>query len=150
MTDSKFTLTSIPPLNTTSGGQEVTEQTLKNQRQSPTEPHTKPTEMNCFKLFITEPWLICELIVYEGIRRLPTFSNDFSPEAVRPFSSYFTYSIYRSGGTNDCVFCSGRIRTLIAMATYILHRLKPHFVPHQIRRVRFGQLNYLSPPVIRY
>ena len=27
------------------------------------------------------------------------------------------------GGTNNCVFSSGRIRTLVAMATYSSHRL---------------------------
>ena len=56
--------------------------------------------------------LIDELIVYAGIhrpsvvRRLSTFSS----EAEKPFFSNFT--IYRFGGTNNCVFGSGRIRTL--------------------------------------
>ena len=39
------------------------------------------------------------------------------------FFSYFTYSIYRSGERIIVFFCSGRIRTLVAMATYSSHRL---------------------------
>ena len=35
------------------------------------------------------------------------------------FLPYFTYSIYRQGGTYQIVFCPNRIRTLVAMATYI-------------------------------
>ena len=39
------------------------------------------------------------------------------------FFSYFTYSIYRSGERIIVFFCSGRIRTIVAMATYSSHRL---------------------------
>ena len=39
------------------------------------------------------------------------------------FFPYFTYSIYRSGEGIIVFFCSGRIRTLVAMATYSSHRL---------------------------
>ena len=35
----------------------------------------------------------------------------------------FAYSIYRLGGTYKCVFCSNRIRTLVAMADYSFHWL---------------------------
>ena len=34
------------------------------------------------------------------------------------FFSYFKYSIYRLGERIIVFFCSGRIRTLVAMATY--------------------------------
>ena len=66
-----------------------------------------------------------ELIAYEGIHRPSVrelyFTSHLKPRS-RLFSS-FTYSIYRSGGTNNCVFRSGQIRTLVAMATYSSHRL---------------------------
>ena len=39
------------------------------------------------------------------------------------FFSYFTYSIFRSGVQIIVFFCSGRIRTLVAMATYSSNRL---------------------------
>ena len=39
------------------------------------------------------------------------------------FFSYFTYSIYRLGERIIVFFCSGRIRTLVAMATYSSHTL---------------------------
>ena len=79
--------------------------------------------------------LTFELIVYKGIRHpsvrpfvvRPSVCQHFqTTSSLKPrsrFFSYFTYSIYRSGGTNNCVFCSGRIRTLVAIATYSSHRL---------------------------
>ena len=39
------------------------------------------------------------------------------------FFSYFTYSIYRSRERIIVCFCSGRIRTVVATATYSSHRL---------------------------
>ena len=39
------------------------------------------------------------------------------------FFSYFIYSIYRLGERIIVFFCSGRIRTLVAMATYSSHTL---------------------------
>ena len=39
------------------------------------------------------------------------------------FFSYFTYSIYRLGEQIIVFFCSGQIRTLVAMATYSSHTL---------------------------
>ena len=54
------------------------------------------------------------------VRRLSTFSNDFSSDS---FHISYTASKGR-WGTNNCVFkCSGRMRTLVAMATYSFHRL---------------------------
>ena len=54
------------------------------------------------------------------IRRRSTFSNGFSSDS---FHIAYTASKGR-WGTNNCVFkCSGRIRTLVAMATYSFHRL---------------------------
>ena len=76
--------------------------------------------------------LIGELIVYTGIRRPSvrpssvrpsTFSNDISSEAVRPIFSILHTKHLQVGGTKSCVFYSGRIRTLVAMATYSFHRL---------------------------
>ena len=49
---------------------------------------------------------------------LSTFSNAFSFEAVMPILFIFHISIYRSRERN-----SGLIRTLVAIATYILQRL---------------------------
>ena len=62
--------------------------------------------------------------VYEGIRRPPvvrqsTFSNDISE--ADSFHISHVASIGR--GTNNCVFCSGRIRILVAMVTCSSHRL---------------------------
>ena len=57
------------------------------------------------------------------VRRREHFQTTSPLKPRSRFFSYFTYSIYRSGGTNNCVFCSGRIRTLVAMATYSSHRL---------------------------
>ena len=78
--------------------------------------------------------LIGELIVYTGIRRPSgvrpssvrrpsTFSNDISSEAVRPILSILRTKHLQVGGTKSNVFYSGRIRTLVAMATYSFHRL---------------------------
>ena len=77
--------------------------------------------------------LIGELIVYKGIRRPSVvrpsvvrpsaFSNDISSEAEKPILFIFhIYHLYL-GGTNNCVFCSGQIRTLVVMATYSSYRL---------------------------
>ena len=52
-----------------------------------------------------------------------TFSNNFSSEAARPILLIFYIKHLYVGGTNNCVFCSGRIRTLVSMATYSFHRL---------------------------
>ena len=72
--------------------------------------------------------LICELIVYEGIRRpsvhhMSTFSNDISSEAVKPILFITSHIASIGRGTNNCVFRSGWIRTLVAVATYNSHRL---------------------------
>ena len=72
--------------------------------------------------------LIGELIVYTGIRRPSirrpsTFSNDISSEAVRPIFSILHTKHLQVGGTKSYVFYSGRMRTLVAMATYSFHRL---------------------------
>ena len=75
--------------------------------------------------------LIGELIVYEGIRR----------PSVRPSVNIYKRHLLWSrevdsfrishiasiagwgGGKKSCVFCSNRIRTLVAIATYSSHRL---------------------------
>ena len=56
-----------------------------------------------------------------GIRP-STFSNDFSFEAVRPKLLIFGIKHSQEGGTKNVVFCSDRIRTLVAIATYSSHR----------------------------
>ena len=86
-----------------------------------------------FLAHLSRRLILGELIVYEGIRRpsvvrpsvvrLSTFSNDISSEAEKPILFIFHIKHLYVGGTNNCVFCSGRIRTLVAMATYISHRL---------------------------
>ena len=70
--------------------------------------------------------LIGELIVYKGICLLSVRQHFQTTSPLKPrsrFFSYFTYSIYRSGERIIVFFCSGRIRTLVAMATYSSHRL---------------------------
>ena len=77
--------------------------------------------------------LIGELIVYTGIRRPSvrrrsvrpsTFSNDISSEAVRPIFSILHTKHLQVWGTKSYVFFySGRMRTLVALATYSFHRL---------------------------
>ena len=86
--------------------------------------------MEIFELFLAHlsRRLIGELIVYSGIRRPfivrpSTFSNDISSEAVRPILSILHTKHLQVGGTKSYVFYSGRIRTLVAMATYSSHRL---------------------------
>ena len=54
---------------------------------------------------------------------LSTFSNDVSSEVVRPKLLIFGIKHSQEGGTKNLVFCSDRIRTLVAMATYTSHRL---------------------------
>ena len=74
--------------------------------------------------------LIGELIVYGGIRRpfvvvrrrREHFQTTSPLKPLGRFFSYITYSIYRQGGRNNCVFVP-MIRTLVAMATYSFHRL---------------------------
>ena len=52
-----------------------------------------------------------------------TTSNDISSEAVWPKLLIFDIKHPQEGGTKNVVFCSDRIRTLAAMATYTSHRL---------------------------
>ena len=70
--------------------------------------------------------LIVELIVYTGIRR-PSVRQHFQTTSPLKqgggFFPYSTYSIYRKGEQKVMFFYSGRIRTLVAMANYISHRL---------------------------
>ena len=70
-----------------------------------------------------------ELIGKVGIRRpsvvrpsSSTISNDISSEAVWPKLLIFGIKYPQEGGTKN-VFCSDRIRTLVAMPTYTSHRL---------------------------
>ena len=51
-----------------------------------------------------------------------TISNDISSEAVWPKLLIFGIKHPQEGGTKNVVFCSDRIRTLVAMATYTSHR----------------------------
>ena len=53
--------------------------------------------------------------------RTSTFSNDFSSQAVRP--KLLIFGIKHPQGNKTIVFCSDRIRTQVAMATYTSHRL---------------------------
>ena len=46
-----------------------------------------------------------------------------SPLKPRTDSFHISHIASIGRGTNNCVFCSGRIRTLVAMATYSFHRL---------------------------
>ena len=70
-----------------------------------------------------------ELIVhvYTGIRRPSVVRQHFQTTSpLKPsggFFPYYTYSHLWVGGTKSYVFYSGRIRTLVAMATYSSHRL---------------------------
>ena len=106
----------------------------------PTPAHNKYTPMQYTAIFTAVELLIFlahlsrtligELIVYIGIRRPTvrrpsTFSNDISPEAVRPILSILqTMSSHlQVGGTRSYVFYSSMIRTLVAMVTYSFHRL---------------------------
>ena len=59
-----------------------------------------------------------------SVRHLPSslISNDIS-EAVWPKLLIFGIKHPQEGGTKNDVFCSDRIRTLVAMATYTSHRL---------------------------
>ena len=53
-----------------------------------------------------------------------TISNDISSEAVWPKLLIFGIKHpQEGGGAKNIVFCSDRIRTLVAMATYASHRL---------------------------
>ena len=52
-----------------------------------------------------------------------TISNDISSEAVWPKLLIFGIKHPQEGGTKNIVFCSDRIRTLVAMTTYTSHRL---------------------------
>ena len=52
-----------------------------------------------------------------------TISNDTSSEAVWPKLLIFGIKHPQQGGTKNVVFCSDRIRTLVAMATYTSHIL---------------------------
>ena len=52
-----------------------------------------------------------------------TISNDISSEAVWPKLLIFGIKHPQEGGTKNVVFCSDRIRSLVAMATYTSHRL---------------------------
>ena len=58
-----------------------------------------------------------------SIHHLSTFSNDVFSEAARPILLIFHILHLYLGGTKICVFCSNRIRTLVAMATYSSHSL---------------------------
>ena len=51
-----------------------------------------------------------------------TISNDISSEAVWPKLLIFGIKHPQEWGTKNVVFCSDRIRTLVAMATYTSHR----------------------------
>ena len=66
-----------------------------------------------------------ESVVRPSLVRLSTFSNDITSEAEKQI--LFILHIYHLEveGTNNfvCFFCSGRIRTLVAMATYNSNRL---------------------------
>ena len=58
------------------------------------------------------------------VRPSPTISNDISSEAVWPKLLIFGIKHpQEGGGTKNVVFCSDRIRTMVAMATYMSHRL---------------------------
>ena len=52
-----------------------------------------------------------------------TISNDISSEAVWPKLLIYGIKHPQEGGTKNNVFCSDRIRTLVAMATYTSLRL---------------------------
>ena len=71
---------------------------------------------------------IGELIVYPGIRRLSvrrlsTFSNDISSDVEKPFLFIFHIKHLKSGKRITVLVFFGRIRTLVAMATYSSLRL---------------------------
>ena len=51
------------------------------------------------------------------IRRLSTFSNDITSEAVRPIPFYISHIASIGRGNEKLCFYSNRIRTLVAMAT---------------------------------
>ena len=55
--------------------------------------------------------------------RLSLFSNDISSEAVRPILLHISHIASIGTGNEKLCFCSNRIRTLVAMATYSSHRL---------------------------
>ena len=50
---------------------------------------------------------------------LSTFANDVSSEAVRPVFFYISHTVYLGGG-RVIVFCSCRIRTLVATSSQCL------------------------------
>ena len=52
-----------------------------------------------------------------------TISNDISSEAVWPKLLIFGIKHPQERGTKNVVFCSDRIRTVVAMATYTSHGL---------------------------
>ena len=64
---------------------------------------------------------------HPSVRPLSTISNDISSEAVshRVAKTFDIWHKASTGGGNQkcCFFCSDRIRTLVAMATYTSHRL---------------------------
>ena len=51
------------------------------------------------------------------------FSNEISSEGVRPDSFHISHIASIGRGNERLSFCSNRIRTRIAMATYSSHRL---------------------------
>ena len=66
--------------------------------------------------------LIDKILLYAGVRPL-TFSNHFSSEAVRPILSILCGVEHLQMGKQKVMFCSNRIRTLVASATYSFHIL---------------------------
>ena len=90
--------------------------------------------------------LIGELIVYTGtsVCRPSTFSNHISSEAVRPILSILHVKHLHIGGTKSYVFHSGRIRPLVAMATYSFHRLRARS-HEQFFSAKFGSSEKKKP-----
>ena len=58
-----------------------------------------------------------------SVNHLSTFSNDIFSVAAKPILLIFHTLHLSLVGTKSCVFCSNRIRTLVAKATYSSHRL---------------------------
>ena len=57
------------------------------------------------------------------VRHLSTNSNHISSETENPILFILYIWHLQVGGKNNCVFRSGRIRALVAIATYSSHRL---------------------------
>ena len=70
-------------------------------------------------------------------RSSSTFSNDFSSEAD---SFHITHIASKGLGNEYLCFCSGRIRTLVTMATYNSHRL----IMGKVYLIFFSQICLLS------